>query len=461
LLCDDRGADNRSLLVVVDRLSAMADVPETRFTRVGQDRVAFQVFGRGTVDLVAIPSLTQTIDTMRESPAGARLLDRLGSFARVITFDRRGMGASDRVSEAAQSSWEEWAADAGAVMDAVGSARAAVMGLFESGPHAIFFAATHPDRVEALVLAMTGARFLIDTDYPWGVTAAELDAVTAVLEDVWGTEAMPAFPGATLEERRLLAKSARSACSPRDAATFLRRAQLADVRALLPSLRVPTLVLQSDRHQDLPVEMGRYLAEHIPGAEFVLVEGAESDLFEVAVFSDHIERLLTGATTAPAPDRALAAVLFSDIVGSTQQAVAMGDRQWRDLLARHDQACATIIAEHRGRLIKRTGDGVVVIFDGPGRAIRCAFALRDALESIGIHIRAGLHAGEIELRAEDIAGIAVHIAARVVALAAAGEVVVSGAVPPLVAGSGIEFDDRGEHVLKGVPGTWKLFAVHI
>jgi class 3 adenylate cyclase len=359
--------------------------------------------------------------------------------------------------------WEVWADDALAVLDAVDSERAAVLAGADAGPTAILFAATQPDRTQALVLVNTAARFLADVDYPWGLPPAELDTVIAFVEENWGTEeaghvgqldADPAYYAWS-------AKNERMACSAREAAAFMRQAQLMDVRHFLSSIQVPTLVLHRKELPFISPEQGKHLAEHIPGAQFAEVPGKGITIFTKpnGPILDHIEEFLTGVSLTGETDRALAAILFTDIVGSTDQAVALGDRRWRTLLESHDAVARAMIDQHRGRLVKLTGDGVLATFDGPGRAIRCAFALRDALEPLGIKIRAGLHTGEVELREDDIGGVGVHVAARVLDYADSGEVLASGAVPLLVAGSGIEFEDRGERELKGIPGTWKLFAV--
>jgi len=443
----------------------MTEVPETRFAWLGDDRIAYQVLGEGPVDHVVCHSVGDPIDLHWDWPPFALFLRSLASFSRLIMFDRRGSGSSDPASGETLSSWEAWAEDARAVLDEVGSERAVIHGGADSGVAAILFAATHPDRTQGLILAGSTARFRRDTDYPWGLSAADSDRGIEVLEHMWGTEELAEFgmPDAARDPgyRRFLARQQRLSVNRRDAAAYYRWMWSTDVREVLPSLRVPTLVLFREGFERFSQEHGRYLAEHIPGARFVLVPGADGALWTepTAETLQHIEEFLLGLGGAVEPDRALASILFTDIVGSTERAAAVGDRQWGDLIESHDVVVRTIVAQHQGGLIRTTGDGMLATFDGPGRAIRCAIALRDALRPLDLEIRAGLHTGEIEFRGADIAGIGVHIAARVVEQAAAGQLLTSAAVPMLVAGSGIEFEDCGERDLKGVPGTWQLFAV--
>lgn len=444
----------------------MDQIPETSYAKLGEDRIAYQVLGEGPPDIVFMSALGACIEMYWEWPPFAAFLRRLASFGRLIVFDRRGMGASDPVALEALPSWEDWADDARAVLDAVGSDRAVILGTVEGGPTALLFAATHPERTQALVLANTTARFSTDVDYPWGLAEADVDNAVALLEDVWGTEAFTSFGFPELANDPAFVhwngRMARMACSPRAASVYLRAVQRIDVRTVLPSIQVPTLVLHRKDASWITVDQGRYLAEHIPGARFVVLPGTElSPGFSKrpGPILDHIEEFVTGAAPVAATDRVLAAVLFTDIVGSTERAAALGDRRWRGLLESHDAVARTVIDQHHGRLVKTTGDGVLATFDGPGRAIRCGIALRDTLDPLGITIRAGLHTGEVELLRDDIGGIGVHVAARVLDHAGPGELLVSGAVPPLVVGSRIEFEDRGEYELKGVPGTWHLFAV--
>jgi len=443
----------------------MNDVPETRFTKLGEDYISYQVLGDGPVDVIWMSVLGACLDAQWEYPPLAAFLRRLASFSRLIMFDRRGIGASDPMALEALPRWEEWTEDALAVLDAVRSERTAILASADAGPTAILFAATHPKRTQALILANTAARFLSDADYPWGLTEADVDSAIAFVVDTWGTEGLGALGNPDRAEDpvflRWVAKNERLTCSRREAGVYMRQEQLMDARRVLPSLRVPTLVLHRKDCPFITFDQGRHLAENIPGARFVEVPGRDLTFYTKpnAQILERIEEFLTGVAPSAEADRALAAILFTDIVGSTERAAALGDRRWRGLLESHDAVTRTIIEDHRGRLVRLTGDGVLATFEGPGRAIRCAFALRDALDTLRIKIRAGLHTGEVELLGEDIGGIGVHVAARVLDKAGPGELLASAAVPLLVAGSGIAFEDRGEHELKGVPGTWRLFAV--
>jgi class 3 adenylate cyclase len=430
----------------------------------GEDRIAYQVLGHGPVDLLYAPARGDSLDLRFEWPPLAEFLRRLSSFTRLIMFDRRGTGASDSLSYEGLSLWEHWADDARAVLDAAGSERAAVLGTGDAGPTAALFAATEPERTRALVLFTTSSRFSAADDYPWGPPEEAMEAGMKVLAEMWGTDApvdilVPSMVG-DHAFRRWYAKTSRSAMSPRDAARYFALLYRMDVRLVLPSIRVPTLVMHRADFL-LPVEQSRYLADHIPGAKFVTVPGADSVIYTAptAEILAGIEEFLTGARPIADPDRVLAAVLFTDIVGSTQHATSVGDSRWKDLLRSHHAMARTVVEQHRGRLVKTTGDGILATFDGPGRAIGCALTLREALRTLGIEIRAGLHTGEVELMDGDIGGVGVHVAARVLDQAGPGELLTSAAVPLLVAGSGTDFEDRGEHELKGVPGSWRLFAV--
>lgn len=440
-------------------------VPETRFASFGEDRIAYQVLGEGPVDLVLCPSSGECIDLAWDWPPYAEYLRRLASISRLIMFDRRGRGASDPVSGETLPGWELWAEDVGAVLDTVGSERAVVLGFADSGPTAILFAAIHPDRTQGLILANTAALgFRID-DNSAGSYPADIAATVEVFVRQWGTEdlAVVANPDPARDPayRRWFARSCRLAMSGKEASEYLRWLQRTDVRDVLPSLRVPSLVLHREDYKWYPAELGRDIAERIPDAQFALVPGADAQLFSEpnAEILDHIEKFLTGLRAPIEADRALAAILFTDIVGSTERAAEVGDREWGNLMASHDTLARTIVGQHQGRLIRTTGDGMLATFDGPGRAIRCAIAFTAALRPLGLEVRAGVHTGEIELRGAEIAGIGIHIGQRVSAVAGPGEVLVSRTVVDLVAGSGIEFEDRGEHELKGVPGTWQIFAV--
>lgn len=443
----------------------MVEVPGTQFATLGEDRIAFQVFGEGEVDLLWVPASGDCIDLRWDWPGYANFLHWLGTKARVISFDRRGTGASDAPSGETLPSWELWADDARVVLDAVGAEQAVIGGQADSGPTAILFAAIHPSRTSGLILIDTCARFGAAPDYPAGRSEEDLADISQLVQNIWGTEAMGPFTAPDLASRdpgfsKWFAKIQRSYLSPRDAAKLLELEQAWDVREALPLVGVPTLVLHVEGFLPIPVEHGRYLAEHIAGAQLVLLPGTDSPCFERMDEADrHIEEFLGGLTKVAEAERALSAILFTDIVGSTAKASTLGDREWRQLLETHDAVARTVVEQHKGRVVKMTGDGMLATFDGPGRGIRCALALSESLHPLGVEIRAGLHTGEVEVRQADIAGIGVHIAARVMDAAGPGDLLVSPAVPMLVAGSGIEFEDRGEHELKGVPGTWKLFAV--
>jgi len=352
------------------------------------------------------------------------------------------------------------------VLDEVGSERAAIFAVLDAAAMGMLFAATNPERTSALILGNGTARYRAAEGYP-GMDDATVDAAVAWFETAWGTEefavainpASSATPGYT----RWFAKYMRASASPRLIAAQLRSLADLDLREVLPSIRVPTLVLQREAGAFATLEQGRYMVEHIPDARLVVFPGVDSSFLSADsdIVLDAVEEFLTGVRPTREPDRALATVLFTDIVDSTRRAVEVGDHAWRRTLDSHDDLVRTEIERHSGRLIKTTGDGVLATFDAPGRAIRCAVALVGGVAALGLAIRAGLHTGEVELRGDDIGGVAVHTAARVGALAASGEVLVSRTVVDLVAGSGIDFDDRGEHHLKGVPGTWRLFAARV
>jgi class 3 adenylate cyclase len=439
--------------------------PETRYARSKDGDVAYQVVGEAPLDLVFIPSWLSNVEAMWEEPSLARFLHRLGTFSRLLCFDKRGSGVSDPVTPGAVPTLEQWMQDVRVVMDAAGSGRAVILGCAEGGPMAMLFAATHPDRTAALILFDTAARMLRDVDYPWGLPPDRVPRVLARLRDDWGTGNVadvlaPSMAG-DARFRRWLGRYERLAIPPQAHIPMYASHFEWDLRPALPSIRVPTLVLHRTGNRYIRVGNGRYLAEHIPGAQYVELPG-DDHLFFVgdteAVLAE-IETFVTGVRPTPELDRVLATVLFTDIVGSTERAAASGDRAWHALLDTHDAIVRRELERHRGREVKTTGDGFLATFDGPARAILCARDIRDGLRPLGLEIRAGLHTGECELLSDDVRGVAVHIAARVAASAAPGEVIVSGTVKDLVAGSGIRFVDRGAHALQGVPGAWRLFAV--
>jgi class 3 adenylate cyclase/alpha-beta hydrolase superfamily lysophospholipase len=438
---------------------------ETKYTRLGRNRIAYQVFGAGPLSLVMISGSFGHVDTLWEDAAAALFLRTLASFSQVIRFDRRGTGASDPVPLDQLPPWESHAEELAAVLDEVGVERVALVAQLDGGPLALFFAATRPERTSAVVLVNATARYLDADDYPIGISREVAEVLVAQVEQAWGTEALASMqvPSRAGDQRfrRWIAKLQRTIASPSAVEAYLRAIFQIDVRPLLPLIQAPTLVLHRRDFQFLPIEHGRYLAEHIPGAKLVELPGADGPLMwetpELAL--DLIEEFLTGVRRTAEPNRVLATVLFTDIVDSTKLASRLGDRRWRELLNTHDDVARQMVEEFNGRLVQTTGDGILATFDGPGRGIRCAAAIRDELRGIGIQLRAGLHAGEVELRDSDIGGIAVHIAARVMAAAGPGEILTSQTVRDLVVGSDITLHDHGTQPLKGVAGTWQLFSV--
>lgn len=438
--------------------------PVTKYAKGPDGLIAYQVLGDGPRDLVYLSGSTSHIDVRWDSQTFSRFQNRLASFSRLILFDRRGIGASDPVSLDALPTWEEWADDLRVVMDAAGSERAAIFGVLDATPMAILFAASHPNRTTALVIGNGSAKWEWSDDYPEGLSHEASQTLADLVERTWGTEefALRGSPSLATDAKELawFAKYMRASATPRMAAAQMRFYNV-DLREILPSISVPTLVLHRREFAFAPLEQGRYIAEHIPGARFVELEGADSALAfgDPDPVLDAVEEFLTGVRRQPEHHRVLATVLFTDLVDSTSKAAELGDHNWHQLLDQHDEIVRNEIENHRGRMWKTTGDGVLATFDAPGRAIRCALQLDEGLNALGLPMRAGLHSGEVELRGDDVGGIAVHLAARVSALAGAREVLVSRTVTDLVAGSGIRFADRGTHSLKGVPGEWQVFAV--
>ena len=439
----------------------MPAVSPIRYARAGELNIAYQTVGEGDLDLVWVPNWLSNLDVWRDEPSFARFFDRVSSFSRLILFDRRGSGLSDPVAGA--PTLEERMDDIRIVMDAVGSQRAALWGFSEGSPMAALFAATYPERVSALVLYGAYARSLAADDYPWGPARRDGRWTIAVRE--WGTGSnlelfAPAVAG-DARFREWWARFERGAASPGSVLEILRLNGEIDVRDVLSTISVPTLVIHRTGDRVVDVENGRFLAEHIPGARYVELPGDDHVpmVGDADTIIDETEEFLTGMRPGAEPDRVLATVLFTDIVDSTRRAGELGDRRWRDLLDSHHAVVRGELARFRGREVKTVGDGFLATFDGPARAIRCALAVRDAVAGLGLEVRAGLHTGEAEVMGQDVGGIAVHIAARVVAAARAGEVLASSTVRDLVVGSGIEFADRGRHALRGVPGEWRLFAV--
>jgi class 3 adenylate cyclase len=442
--------------------------PETRYARGPEgSHIAYQTLGNGPLDLVFLPQIS-CIDVMWEDSVFAQFLHRVSRLGRLICLDWRGNGVSDPIPLGAIPTIDAWSDDVLAVLDAVDSSSAVVLGDGTAGSSmAMFLAAANPERVQRLVVLNGAARWLFADDYPAGIppelAAQYVDAVEAMWgTGMYGTQGWAPSRAGDPTFRRWHARFERLTCSPATARALTSWSFDLDVRLILPSIRVPTLVLQvRDSPTFLPKEFGVYLSEHIPDARVVVVPGRDFGVYgdasdEVAA---HIEEFVTGSKPVVEADRVLATVLFTDIVSSTERASGLGDRRWADLLDRHDAIVDAELRRHRGRKVHATGDGVLATFDGPARAIRCAMAIRDGVHHLGLQIRSGIHTGECELRGEDIGGIAVHTAARVSAMAGPEEVLVSRTVVDLVAGSGLEFSDRGDHELKGVPGTWKLFSV--
>jgi class 3 adenylate cyclase len=446
------------------------DVPEIRFAKSGDVHIAYQVVGDGPVDLVFICDWIWNVELQWEHPACSRFLERLASFSRLLLFDKRGSGLSDRTVDLDLFTLEVRIDDVRAVMEAAGSAEAVLFGHGEDGaPLAAVFAAAHPDRARALILYETRAKTLKAADYPFGYEPSAVDVWTAERESFWGTDAYARrwlkelAPSVANDDRvvRWYSRLLRQSASPGTEAAYSRWMAALDLRGMLSAVHVPTLVLHRSGDRDVPIEGGRDVADRIDGATFVELPGADSFWWagDTEPLLAAIESFVTGARGAERIDRVLATVLFTDIVGSTEMAAELGDARWKELLAAHDERAKAEIDRFRGRYVHGTGDGLVATFDGPARAVRCAQAIAEAVEPIGIQLRAGCHTGEVELEGWDIRGIAVHIGARVAAAAGPGEVLVSSTVRDLVAGSGLAFEDAGEHDLKGVPDRWRLYRV--
>jgi class 3 adenylate cyclase/dienelactone hydrolase len=431
---------------------------ETHYARSGNLRIAYQVVGKGPLDLVLVPGFISNLDLYWDEPTVAHFLTRLGSFSRLILFDKRGTGLSDRLG--ALPTLEERMDDVRAVMDAVGSERAALFGMSEGGAMSMLFAATYPERSQALILYGTYAHF-----HTWVLPPDRFEPFLEKIEQLWGKGAsLSAFaPSKATDERfkQWWARFERLSASPSAAIMLMRMNSQIDVRHVLPAIRVPTLILHRSGDTRVNVEAGRFLAASIPEAKYVEFPGADHLTWSgnVDQLADEIEEFLTGTHGEVEPDRVLATVLFTDLVDSTRWAAELGDRRWRVLLDEHDQIVRREIDRFRGREIKTLGDGFLATFDGPARAVRCASAIAEKMQVLGLEVRCGLHTGEIEVKGEDIAGIAVHIAARIAALAESGQVLVSRTVRDLVAGSSLRLEERGAYVLKGLSESMPLFAI--
>jgi len=431
-------------------------LPETHYALSGDVNIAYQVMGDGPVDLVLVPGLISHVEFLHELPGYTAALRRLSRFARVVTFDKRGQGLSDRISGA--PSLEQRMDDVRAVMDSIGSARAILIGFSEGAAMSVLFAATYPERVPRLVLV--GA---------WVRASAPDDVWREVLEravKAWGTGQVlkPVFKSQATNADAVaqLAKLERFSSSPGALRTYLALNRPIDVSSILPLLRIPTLVLHCRTDAQVDVAIGREIAKQIPGARYIEYPDGDHAFWtgDIESLLLDIEEFVTGHRDSASPDleRVLATVLFTDIVDSTQRAAQMGDEKWRKLLDQHDRVAGQTVENHRGKLVKSTGDGILATFDGPGRAVRCALSFGAAARQLGLPLRAGLHTGEIEVRGRDIGGITVHAAARVMAQSGSNEVLVSRVVTDLVAGAGLKFSERGSFELKGLPGRWDLFA---
>jgi len=426
--------------------------------------IAYQVFGAGDVDLVLVPGFTTHVELLWESEPTSRFLEALASFARVISFDRRGSGLSDPVADA--PTLEQRMDDVRAVMDAAGSERAALVGISEGVSMSILFAATYPQRVLALVCSGGMARSTYAEDYPWGTSASAIgESAAELILPNWGDGSLVEISSPSQAEnpeaRAFYGRLERASASPGMLTALAQMFLDLDVRDVVPTVHVPTLILHRTKDRLVNVRHGRWLAEHMPNARMVEFEGDDHTFWYQGAeeWLGEVQEFLTGARAEPEVERVLATVLFTDIADSTRTAAELGDKRWRELLERHRRAVRDALGRFKGREVKSIGDGFLATFDGPARAIECARAIIHSAEQSGIAVRAGLHTGECEVMGEDIGGIAVHIAARVSATAQPREVLVSRTVKDLVAGSGIQFADRGVHALKGVPDSWQLYAV--
>jgi pimeloyl-ACP methyl ester carboxylesterase len=437
--------------------------PETRYATNGTVNIAYQVVGEGPRDLVVVPGFVSNVEVAWDEPHFARFLERLASFSRLILFDKRGTGLSDRVAD--MPCLEVRMDDVRAVMQAVGSDQAALFGISEGAAMCILFAATYPERIQAVIMAGGYARRAWAPDYPWGKTEEQYQRWIDTIHREWGgpieIEARARSHHHDPSFRQWWARFLRMGASPADAARIVRLTAEIDVRHVLPTIKVPALIFHAAGDPTIDVRHSRYMAERIPGAKYMELPSADHLPWhaDADIVVEEMAEFLTGVRPVSEPDRVLATVLFTDIVGATEKAAGFGDQRWRELLENHHAAIRRNLVRFRGREINTTGDGFFAAFDGPARAVRCACAVAEAVRPLGLEVRAGLHTGECEVMGDDMGGIAVHIGARIAALAGASEVLVSSTVKDLVAGSGLRFADRGIKPLKGVPGDWHIFAV--
>jgi class 3 adenylate cyclase/pimeloyl-ACP methyl ester carboxylesterase len=441
--------------------------PETRYVRSGDIHIAYQVVGTGPLDLVYVAEFWHSIEAQWEEPAFERFLRRLASFSRLICFDQRGTGLSDPVALSELPSLEQWMDDVRAVMEAAGCPKAALLSSGGGGLMSMLFAATYPDRTHSLVLLNPFARLTRTEDYPWGTSPEFEDRVVEEMRIGWGRGVLLDLVAPSMEGDPQFhdwwARYQRLGSSPGTILVLRRMLEQVDVRHVLPAIRVPTLILHRANNRLVVVDHGRYIAERILGARYLEAPGIDYFPFlgNADVILNEIEEFLTGSRHEAELDRVLATVMFIDIVGSTELAARIGDYEWKGVLDGYRVLVRGELERFRGKEVDTTGDGFLATFDGPARAIRCACAVREGVRRLGLGIRAGLHTGEIELLGDDVGGIAVHIGARVISLAGPGEVLVSSTVKDLVAGAGIDFEDRGVQALKGVPGEWRLFSVAV
>ncbi|MEP6752352.1 MAG: adenylate/guanylate cyclase domain-containing protein [Candidatus Dormiibacterota bacterium] len=439
--------------------------PTTRYAKSGDYSIAYQIVGDAPLDLVLVPGFVSHVEHAWEDPEFARFLDRLASFSRLILFDKRGTGLSDRVPVQKLPTLEQRMDDVRAVMDAAGSEKAALFGVSEGGPMSMLFATTYPERVQALVLYGTYAKRVRDADYPWAPTMEEhLENLDVVQREWGGPSQVQAWAPSVVDDdrfRRWWGQYLRLGASPAAARAVLEMTLEIDVRDILSAIRVPTLILHRTGDRRIDVGGSRYMAERIPNARLVELPGIDHLVWvgDSDAIVDEMEEFLTGTRHSAEPTRVLATVLFTDMVESTSRAVRLGDARWRTLISDHDRLVRNELSRFRGREIDRRGDGFLAIFDGPARAISCALSIVDRAHELGIQVRAGLHTGELDRIESGIAGIAVHIGARVMSLAGPDEVLVSSTVRDLVAGSGLTFSDKGTYELKGVPGSWRILRV--
>lgn len=439
--------------------------PPVRYAKNGGVHIAYQVLGDGPIDLVLVHGWVSHLELNWDEPSIARFLERLASFSRLIVFDKRGTGLSDRVAENELPTLEQRMEDMRVVLDAVGSRRSALMGISEGGPMCALFAATHAERTAALIMCGSYARWIRDDDCPWAMTREQHEAAAAAFERGWGTPIgfKTVAPTSSADERyrNWWARYLRMGASPGAGVTLYRMNYEIDIRSLLPAIRVPTLLLHRSGDRLINVEASRYMAQRIPGARLVELPGDDHLVFlgDSETVLGEIQEFITGARAPTAQETKLTTVVFVDIASSTERAAALGDARWRDLLGEFHQAVRRELDHHRGRLIDTAGDGAFASFDGPVRAIRCASAIRDRVGTLGLRIRAGVHTGECQIAGDKLAGMAVHIGARVAACAQPDQVLVSSTVKDLVAGAGLRFSDLGLKALKGVPGEWRLFSV--